>query len=90
MSGVKTSYLLRTNRTRFEEVCLLFAANVVFLSNIGPVRLGPCAGDFEILRMWDIPGLRLDIGTRDHFVLIPQKSFEYSPGIKIRLLRCHS
>ena len=79
-----------SQKGRFLQCNLLFAAKVVFLANIGPVRFEPYAADFEILRMWDIPGLRLDIGTRDHFVLIPQKSFEYSPGIKIRLFRGHS
>ena len=60
---------------------LPFAATVVFLSNIGPVKLEPSSADFEILHMWDSPGPRLDIEIRGHFAPIPQKSFEYSPGI---------
>lgn len=58
-----------------------FAATVVFLSNIGPVKLEPSSADFEILHMWDSPGPRLDIEIRGHFAPIPQKSFEYSPYI---------
>lgn len=52
-----------------------FAATVVFLSNIGPVKLEPSSADFEILHMWDSPGPRLDIEIRGHFAPIPQKKF---------------
>ena len=40
-----------SQKGRFLQYNLLFAAKVVFLANIGPVRFEPYAADFEILRM---------------------------------------